>query len=596
MESDQKTSHPKQTCSDVEALNADTPEPLPESYSANQDPQTFYKLVDRIYQANLAKFTMGISPAGIRTAIFAWFSQSLQSPGCLLELVLFVPLHYSELLKRLLSNEIIAEGQDVRFQSPNWQYMPWRLWAECFKLTEHWCQRATDLPGLATHTQRILSFMVRQHLDAISPANFIGTNPDLYQETVRSLGMNLVRGSEIAMVDTWEHITGSPPSGIENFAPGKHVAITPGRVVFRNHLIELLQYEPQTKLVYKEPVLIVPAWIMKYYILDLSPNNSLVRWLVSQGHTVYIISWRNPTSKDRSLSMDDYYRLGAIAAIDKVCCIQPKTQIHLMGYCLGGTLAMITSAAMARDEDNRLKSLTLLAAQGDFTEAGELMLFINKSELTFLENMMWEKGYLDTKQMAGSFQMLRSYDMIWSKMIQDYMHGEQRGMVDLMAWNADATRMPYKMHSEYLEKLFLNNDLSGGRFRVEGRSIAIENIEIPTFIVSTEKDHVAPWKSVYKLNLMLNNELVFVLTNGGHNAGMLSEPGRPGRSYHITRRKTRSRFLSPDDWLETAEFHPEASWWIAWHDWLSEHATGSIPATPLESKLPPAPGKYIFQK
>lgn len=195
--------------------------------------------------------------------------------------------------------------------------------------------------------------------------------------------------------------------------------------------------------VFKEPLLILPAWIMKYYILDLSPHNSMINWLVSQGHTVFIVSWRNPAKEDSQLGLDDYYRQGAMAAIDKVSQLIPDTKINLMGYCLGGTLAILTAAAMAKDEDKRLNSLSLLAAQGDFTEAGELMLFITPSEVSFLKNMMWEQGYLDTKQMAGSFQMLRSYDLIWSKMIQDYMNGQQRGMIDLLAWNADATRMPY---------------------------------------------------------------------------------------------------------------------------------------------------------
>ena len=596
MESKPNPKNQKLSCIDVEGLNKDAPEPLPESYALPQEPHSIYELIDRIFQANLGKISLGISPAGIRTAIFAWFSQALQSPGFLLELLLFMPLHYSELLKKLLSNETVADGLDVRFQSEHWQFMPWRLWAESFKLVEECSELACSMPGLANHTQRILSFITRQYLDALSPANFITTNPDLFAETLRSSGKNLIHGTQLAMIDVWEHMTGAPPSGVKNFRPGIQVAITPGRVVFRNHLIELIKYEAQTQEVFKEPVLILPAWIMKYYILDLSPHHSLVKWLVAQGHSVYIVSWRNPTSEDRSLSMDDYYRLGAMAAIDKVSCIQPQTQIHLMGYCLGGTLAMITAAAMARDQDKRLKSLSLLAAQGDFTEAGELMLFINKSELIFLENMMWDKGYLDTKQMSGSFQMLRSYDLIWSKMIQDYMHGEQRGMVDLMAWNADATRMPYKMHTEYLEKLFLNNDLSGGRFKVEGSTIAVENIDLPVFIVSTEKDHVAPWKSVYKLHLMFQSDLVFVLTNGGHNAGILSEPGHPGRSYRISHRSKRGTFLSPDDWFNQAELKPESSWWLAWNDWLNSHSSGKIPAIALDEKLPAAPGKYVFQK
>jgi polyhydroxyalkanoate synthase len=276
--------------------------------------------------------------------------------------------------------------------------------------------------------------------------------------------------------------------------------------------------------------------------------------------------------------------------------VQPETKIHLLGYCLGGTLAMITAAAMAQNNDNRLKSLTLLAAQGDFTEAGELLLFITKSEVSFLKNMMWEQGYLDTKQMAGSFQMLRSYDLIWSKMVQDYMHGTQRGMIALLAWNADATRMPYKMHSEYLEKLFLNNDFAEGRFTIENKHIVAKNIQVPTFVVSTEKDHVAPWKSVYKTHLLLNSDITFVLTNGGHNTGIVSEPGHEGRSYRLSERKKSDFYVDPKTWLETTP-SKAGSWWIPWQTWLANQSTPLMLSPPkINKKAPPAPGAYVLQR
>ncbi len=584
-------------CIDVEKLVSNKEETSQDPlHSEEYGPQSFYKLIDRFFQANLAKLTHGVNPAGVRVSFVAWVLHLMQSPGRMLELYWYFPLHFQTLLQKILMNEPIADGKDVRFKSPKWESLPWRMGAESFCMTEKWWELATDVSGLSAQSQRMIKFCVRQMLDANSPANFILTNPELFDETVRSGGMNLVRGSELGLTDLWEHVTNTPPSGVENFIPGKQVAVTPGRVVFRNRLIELIQYKAQTKTVYREPILILPAWIMKYYILDLSPNNSLVKWLVSQGHTVFIVSWINPTSKDRNLSLDDYYRLGAMAAIDTVSCILPKTKIHLMGYCLGGTLSIITAAAMARDRDRRLKSLTLLAAQGDFTEAGELLLFTNKGEISFLENMMWEQGYLDTKQMAGTFQMLRSYDLIWSKMIQDYMHGERRGMIDLFAWNADATRMPYKMHSEYLEKLFLNNELVAGRFMVEGQTIAAENITAPAFVVSTEKDHVAPWKSVYKIHLIMNHALTFVLVKGGHNAGIISEPGNPRGSYRLRERKKDNSFLSPEDWYQIAEQF-DGSWWPAWSTWLVENSDPKRVAPPeLDSKLPKAPGTYVFQK
>lgn len=557
---------------------------------------SLFRFIDKFYQANLGKLTAGISPAAIGTSYFSWLAQLAQSPGTLLRLSSYPIRHTNNLSNNLVTQIQPRNGKDVRFQSENWSNYPWRLWAEQFLQLEEWCIQATKVPGLPAHVKRTVAFGIKQMLDALSPSNFVMSNPDLFQETIRSQGKNLVRGTELAIQDFMEKITGSPPAGVENFIPGKQVAITKGKVIYSNHLIELIQYEPQTKQVYKEPILILPAWIMKYYILDLLPQNSLVNWLTQQGHTVFIVSWLNPTSEDRNLGIDDYYRLGAMAAIDAVSKAVPEAKIHLLGYCLGGTLAMITAAAMAQQHDNRLKSLSLLAAQGDFSEAGELLLFITKSEISFLKNMMWEQGYLDTKQMAGSFQMLRSYDLIWSKMVQDYMHGTQRGMIALLAWNADATRMPYRMHSEYLEQLFLNDDFSEGRFILEGQHIVPKSIQIPAFVVSTEKDHVAPWKSVYKTHLLLNSDITFILTNGGHNTGIVSEPGHPGRSYRMSERKKNDSYVDPKTWLEETPVR-EGSWWIAWQKWLVNQSSPIMVNPPkMKSKLPPAPGKYVLQK
>ncbi|RUR10716.1 alpha/beta fold hydrolase [Legionella septentrionalis] len=580
----------------VRCLGSDMPRQSCETIDS-KEPEEFFNFMDRLFQAYLAKGTAGISPAAIATAYFSWLAQLAQSPGRMLELGLYPFLHASDVLKRICCEAQPANGCDVRFHTETWQLFPWRWWAESFLQTEDWWRRATlNISGVPDHVERTVSFTVRQVLDALSPANFVLTNPDLFWETLRSGGKNLLRGMEIGLEDFLVRLSGLPPPGAEHFIPGKDVAVTPGRVVFSNDLIELIQYEATTKTVYKEPLLIIPAWIMKYYILDLSPHNSLVKWLVEQGHTVFIISWKNPDSSDRNLSLHDYYNLGAMAAINAVSRIFPKIKIHLMGYCLGGTLALITAAAMAREGDKRLKSLTLLAAQGDFTEAGELMLFITESEVAFLENMMWEQGYLDTKQMAGSFQMLRTYDLIWSKMVQDYMHGTRRGMIDLLAWNADATRMPYKMHSEYLEKLFLNNDFAAGRFMLEGNPVVPENIHVPAFVVSTEKDHVAPWPSVYKIHLMLNDDITFVLASGGHNAGIVSEPGHQGRSYRIREHKHRAAYMGPEQWLKSAANH-DGSWWLAWNQWLVKHSSSQQVTAPVfDESLPKAPGTYVLQK
>lgn len=414
-------------------------------------------------------------------------------------------------------------------------------------------------------------------------------------------GTNLVRGAQNFIEDWQNAVSGKKPVGAEAFQVGRNIAVTAGKVIYRNRLIELIQYAPTTEKVRPEPVLIVPAWIMKYYILDLSPQNSLVKYLTDQGFTVFMISWKNPDAEDRDLGMEDYRELGIMAALDAVSTVVPNRPAHTLGYCLGGTLLSIAAAAMARDGDDRIKSVTLLAAQTDFTEAGELTLFVNESQLTFLEDMMWEQGFLDTKQMAGTFQLLRSNDLIWSRMVREYIRGERSPMIDLMAWNADATRMPYRMHSEYLRKLFLDNDLAEGRYQAGGKAVALTDIRAPIFIVGTTSDHVAPWRSVYKIHLLTDTNVTFVLTTGGHNAGIVSDPGRNGRSYQVMTKSSVDHYAEPDVWAATAP-RKDGSWWLEWTAWLVDRS--SDPSRPPnlgapDRGYPPvgdAPGLFVMQQ
>jgi len=543
-------------------------------------------------------------------AYFDWLIHLSMAPGKRLQLVEKAMRKWARHLNYCMHCASRGDGQhrcieplpqDKRFRGDQWHTCPWNLIHQGFLLTQQWWHNATTgVPGMSGQHERVLEFAARQMLDVIAPSNFLTTNPEVIEKTLSEGGANLVRGYQ-NLVEDWERATGGyGPVGAERYRPGQEVAVTPGKVIYRNRLIELIQYLPVTEQVRPEPVLIVPAWIMKYYILDLSPQNSLVKYLTEKGFTVFIISWKNPGPEDRDLTMDDYRRLGVIAALDAIRTVVPERRIHGVGYCLGGTLLAIAASALARDGDDRLQTLSLLATQIDFTEIGELQLFISESQLKFLEDMMWEQGFLDTKQMAGAFQLLRSNDLIWSRMVHDYLMGERRPMNDLMAWNADATRMPYAMHAEYLRRFFLNNDLAEGRYRVDDRPVAISDIRVAVFSVGTAKYHVAPWRSVYKVHLLTDTDVTFLLTSGGHNAGIVSEPGHPGRSYQVSTKDDTDRFMDPDTWA-TQTSKRDGSWWPEWIGWLNKRSGKPIKPRAMGASdkglgpLCDAPGTYVHQ-
>lgn len=583
--------------------------PLPAHPPASYAPESPYRTFDLAKEASVAKLTSGLSPASLQLALADWLIHLAAAPGKRAELATLALRHAALLGQYLLEAATgrtpAAPAQpspgDRRFRAGAWQLEPYRFWHQSFLLAEQWWRAATrDVPGVSPHHEDVVAFSARQMLDTFAPANYVATNPEIAQRTALTGGANLAQGVWNYLDDVRRLITKQPPAGAEQFELGRNLATTPGRVVFRNHLIELLQYSPTTPDVYAQPVLIVPAWIMKYYILDLSAHNSLIRYLVGEGHTVFCISWRNVDASDRDLSLDDYRKLGVMDALDTIGAIVPGEKIHATGYCLGGTLLSIAAAAMANTGDDRLASITLLAAQTDFAEPGELQLFIDDSEIHFLESMMWERGYLGAHQMAGSFQLLMSNDLIWSRVIHDYLLGERTPMIDLMAWNADSTRMPYRMHSEYLRHLFLDNDLATNRYVIDGQTVSVHNIRAPFFVVGTEHDHIAPWRSVYKIHYLSGSDVTFVLTAGGHNAGIVSEPGHAKRHYRMKMTAAAAPSISPDEWLAGATDF-EGSWWPAWHAWLARHSSPQRVAPPPLGKpgahtLGDAPGTYVFQK
>ncbi len=580
--------------------------------SDDRDPYAvtaFADVTDRSLHAALARFTGGLSPAALMQAYSDWATHLAAAPGKRLQLVdkaARKTLRFGNYALRYAvegpSTQDCIEPlpQDRRFAAEEWRQWPFNFISQAFLLQQQWWHNATTgVRGVSKKHEDMVEFAARQILDMVAPSNFLLTNPEILKHTVACGGFNLAKGFANFAEDFERAVSAKRPLGSENFVVGRDVAATPGKVVYRNRLIELIQYAPATAEVRPEPILIVPAWIMKYYILDLSPHNSLVRYLTEQGFTVFMVSWKNPGPDDRDLGMEDYRSLGIMAAFDAIARIVPNQKVHAAGYCLGGTLLSIAAAAMARDGDARIASLTLLAAQTDFTEAGELMLFIDESQLAFLEDMMWEQGFLDSRQMAGAFQMLRSNDLVWSRIVHDYLLGEREKMTDLIAWNADATRMPYCMHSEYLRKLFLDNDLAESRFMAAGEPVALTDIRVPVFAVGTERDHVAPWRSTYKINLQIESEVTYALTTGGHNAGIVSEPGHAGRTFRIHTKQMPDHYLDPERFLAEAR-RIDGSWWPQWVAWLGARSGPAATLPPLgmpgQQPLGDAPGAYVFQQ
>ncbi|MBS0376803.1 MAG: polyhydroxyalkanoic acid synthase [Proteobacteria bacterium] len=565
--------------------------------------------IDRAFRAALGKLTGGLSPTAYATAWTDWAMQLAASPGRQMELAAEAMRLAADSVsfanraaggEKLSPNEGLNGAGDARFAAEAWQQYPFNVYARAYQNGASWLKTLPkDVDGLRHYHGELVDFTVRQWLDALAPTNFLATNPELLELTRAEGGQNLMRGAQNLVEDLSRVMDKKGPVGTEAFEVGKSVAVTKGKVVYQNALIELLQYEPATPTVHAEPVLIVPAWIMKYYILDLSPKNSLVKYLVEQGHTVFMISWKNPAPGDRDFGMDDYVDQGLKAALDAVSAIVPGRRIHGTGYCIGGTLLAIGAATLAREHDERLASLTFFAAQTDFSEPGELALFINRSQLAMLEAQMYQEGVLDSRQMGGAFQMLRPRDLIWQPMVQSYVKGTRDPMVDLMAWNADGTRMPYKMHTEYLYRLYLDNELSSGRFPVHGEPVRLSDLRIPMFVVGTETDHVAPWKSVYKLeNLVRSSDYTFLLTSGGHNAGIVSGPVHPKRKHRVRTRTLEDRHLPPEEWLATTPPQP-GSWWPTWQKWLAMHS-GDHQAPPALGAaaagypvLRDAPGEYV---
>ena len=569
--------------------------------------------LDLAWQNRLAQLSGGLSPASLLLALMDWALHLQHAPGKQAELIRLIETQLQEWPEFLqvawqhaMQNAKAATEEnhpgDNRFADADWQNWPFSAYQKQFSQAQQfWNQATTGVRGVSQHHENVVNFVARQALDMLSPSNYLFSNPEVLRSTQQQQGQNLWRGLEFFWQDlqqTWQKQWQANPSPEElAYVPGRDVALTPGKVVFKNQLIELIQYAPQTTEVWQEPVLIVPSWIMKYYILDLSPHNSMVNYLVSQGQTVFIISWKNPDSEDRHLGMDDYLEAGLFTALKQVALHTQSQRVHAAGYCLGGSLLAIAAAALPQIQEPgmpELASVSLLAAQTDFTEPGELGLFIDESQLAMLDALMWKDGYLSGEQMAGSFQLLNSRDLIWSRYMRHYLLGETENGNDLMSWNADTTRMPYRMHSEYLKHLFLHNDLAQGRYQVRGKAVCLKALSCPMYVVGTAKDHVSPWRSVYKIHALCDVDIDFVLASGGHNAGIVSEPGHARRSFRYRGTLSAGEGVpAAADWLKQAQEF-SGSWWPHWQQWLVRQSSQQVSARQCASELANAPGDYIF--
>lgn len=484
---------------------------------------------------------------------------------------------------------------DKRFKDPEWssnQY--YDFLKQAYLLTTQWADKLVKNAGVDDHTRHKAEFYVRQIGNAISPSNFVMTNPELMRTTLESNAENLVRGMHMLAEDI-EAGQGSVKirqSDASKFAVGKNLALTPGKVIYQNELMQLIQYTPTTESVLKRPLLIIPPWINKFYILDLNPEKSFIKWCVDHGLTVFVISWVNPDERLAAKSFEDYMREGPLTALDVIKDVTGEDEVNAIGYCVGGTLMAVTLAWMAAKGDKRIASATFFAAQVDFTHAGDLMVFVDEEQLQALEKKMSERGYLEGKKMANAFNMLRSNDLIWPYVISNYLKGQQPYPFDLLYWNSDSTRMPAANHSFYLRNCYLENKLSKGQIVIDNERLDLGNITIPIYNLATREDHIAPAKSAFLGSKFFGGPVKFVLAGSGHIAGVVNPPGKPKYQYWTGDAPTGNL----DRWLEKATEHP-GSWWPDWLMWIRHQAGETVPArTPGSAKYPPiedAPGSYV---
>ena len=584
------------------------PDPVQLSQSMSSIAERSQKLIASYLERQAASNGQAGSadPLNIGQAFLEMTAKMMGNPTHLMQSQLALWQDYMQLWqnasKRFLGEEEVPpvaapDTGDRRFKDPAWQesYV-FDFIKQSYLLTARWMQSTVSkVEGLDAKTAQKVDFYTRQFVDAMAPSNFVMTNPEVLRATVESGGENLVKGLEnlLSDLERGQGRLAIKMTDMDAFRIGENIATAPGKVVFQNELMQLLQFSPATEEVYRRPLLIVPPWINKYYILDLREKNSFIRWAVAQGMTVFVISWVNPDENMAQKGFENYMLEGPLAALGAIEKATGEKEVNAIGYCIGGTLMAATLAYMTAKKDERIKSITYFTTMVDFEEAGELSVFIDEEQLQALESRMSEKGYLDGAAMATTFNMLRANDLIWSFVVNNYLLGKEPFPFDLLYWNADSTRMPAQMHSFYLRKCYQENRLvEPGGITLGGVKIDLRTVKTPSYILSAKDDHIAPWKSTYAATQLYAGPVKFVLSGSGHIAGVVNPPAAQKYCYWTNSRKPKN----PDKWLEGATQHP-GSWWSDWAEWVGKQGVGKVPArVPGDGKLKAiedAPGSYV---
>jgi len=562
-------------------------------------------LIDQLWQANPYSKLVPLDPAEITRTFQQLWLDAARNPGHAWATYSEFVQQYTQVMAsaalkfwgqgREGEPVITPEKGDKRFSAPDWQQNPaFDALKQSYLLASTTLLRsASEVQGLDEHQQRKLIFYLRQFLDAISPTNVTFTNPQVIHETVQSGGQNLVTGMEHLLRDI--KAGQMKMTDTDAFAPGRNLALTPGEVIYRNKLIELIQYAPTTEKVYAMPLVFIPPWINKYYILDMQPQNSLIKFLVDAGFTVFVISWKNPDASIEEISFEDYLTMGPLAAFDVIKEITASPKINPVGYCIGGTLLSMTLPYLAAKKDDTANSATFFVSLQDFTEVGDTSVFIDEPQVGYIEGQMMERGYLDSRSMATMFNMLRANDLIWSNVVNNYLLGKEPPAFDLLYWNADGTRMTRAAHSFYLRNTYLENNLiKPGKIVLKGVPIDLGKIHQDIYAVGTEQDHIVPWRSAWRISQLAGGKVRFVLGGSGHIAGIINPPSK-GRGYWTNDKPVRSA----DQWFESAESH-KGSWWADWLEWLKPRSGEQVAPPPLGNAayppIAPAPGSYVLEK